>query len=136
MDGWTRLEGGGYIFQWDTDKHIMAIRNEVCKYTKGCRCKKNSCTTKQCSCKQKGQTCGPGCKCINCENALPDMSQNLTPEQPLYYPQDLEPSLLIGEEIELKTHSQASDISDTDSNGYTSTDDDIDSVATNEDLCN
>ena len=64
------------------------------------------------------------------------MSQNLTPEQPLYYPQDLEPSLLIGEEIELKTHSQASDISDTDSNGYTSTDDDIDSVATNEDLCN
>ena len=135
--GWTKLEGTGYTFQWDTEEQVMAIRNKVCKYTKGCKCIKNGCKTKQCCCKQKGQTCGPGCQCINCENLLPEISRNkqisLSPAQPLYYPEDLEPSLLKGEEIELK---ESSDTSDTDSNGDISTDKDIDSIATDVDFCN
>ena len=40
------------------------------KLTKGCACKKNKCTSKQCGCRQKGLIRGPGCQCINCKNVL------------------------------------------------------------------
>ena len=76
---------------------------------------------------------------MNCDNVLPEMSQNQmtpSPGQPLYYPEELEPSLLIGEEIELRTHSQSSDTSDTDSNGEASTEEDPESVVTDDDLWN
>ncbi len=135
--GWSKLEDKGYTFQWDTEEHVTAIRSNISKYTKGCKCKKSSCETKQCSCKQKGQTCGPGCRCVNCKNVRPETTQiSPSPEQPLYYPAELEQSLLIGEEIELTTHSESSYTSDTDSNMDICTDEDTDSVVSDEDLDN
>ena len=111
----------------------MAIRNKVNKFTKGCKCKKNSCKTKQCGCKQKGQTCGPGCQCFNCENILPTQAPAAdtprTAEEPLYFQDGMEQSLLIEEEIEVRDNSECSDgdpvtDSDTDSDTESDTDDD------------
>ena len=97
--GWAKGQHG-YSFQWDTEENIMAVRNRVSKLTNGCRCHKNNCKTKQCGCKKKGQICGPGCQCKNCDNLLPaiDMSTTATEEE-LYFQDE---SLLIGEEIEVR----------------------------------
>ena len=92
--GWTKLEGTGYTFQLDTEEQVMAIRNKVCKYTKGCKCKKKMVVKLS--------------NVVVNKRDKPEISQNKqispSPAQPLYYPENLEPSLLIGEEIELKTH--------------------------------
>ncbi len=34
---------------------------------KGCKCKAG-CSTKRCSCRNKGRNCSIGCDCINCTN--------------------------------------------------------------------
>ena len=95
-----------YRFHWDTDEHIMAIRN-VSKLTKGCKCKRNSCKSKQCGCRHSGQTCGPGCQCINCENLLTTVTQTPASEvseaAALYFQGNIVQSLRVGEEFEEKT---------------------------------
>ena len=107
-----------------SDETIMAIRRRVDKLTKGCRCKKNMCMTQQCGCRQKGLTCGPGCQCLNCK--CPSTSTKCTPRNifthTLYFKNEMEWSLLIGEEVELKNDSESSD---------TDTDSDTDTVSSN-----
>ena len=126
--GWKKI-GDTYQFNWDTDENIMAIQNRVRKLTKGCACKRNMCTSKQCGCKQKGLTCGPGCQCINCKNVLtsasPDQTSHVEAQQALYFTSEIEQSLLIGEEVEVGNNSDSSDSnSDTDSDTASSTDSD------------
>ena len=69
---------------------------------------------RQCVCKQKGLTCGPRCRCINCKNVLPPPSPNKSspmeePDQSLHFLSETEQSLLIGEEIELGHESDSND---------------------------
>jgi len=58
--------------------------------------------------------CGPGCQCINCENLLPKVTQTPASEvseaATLYFQGDIEQSLLIGEEVEIREDSEGSDI--------------------------
>ena len=110
----------------------MTIRNRVGKLTRGCNCKKNMCATKQCGCRQKGLTCGPGCQCIHCNNVLQSTpcsepldtaeAQNI-----LHFNNEIEQTLLIGEEIEVGNNSDSddgnSDCNDSDSDTDYSTDD-------------
>ena len=53
---------------WDTEENIEQIKNNIMYLTRGCSCKKNKCTTRQCKCKKANNSCGPGCRCKNCEN--------------------------------------------------------------------
>lgn len=71
--GWKKSDHAEnmYTFHWDSEETIMAIRKRVNKLTRGCAYKKNMCMTKQCGCKWKGLTCGPGCQHINCGNIHP-----------------------------------------------------------------
>ena len=103
---WLEEVDNRYTFVWDLDENITAMRNRAGKLPKGCACKKNLCITRQCGCKQKGLTCGPRCRCINCKNVLPPPSPNESspmeePEQSLHFLSETEQPLLIGEEIEL-----------------------------------
>ena len=102
-----------YRFHWDTDEHIMAIRN-VSKLTKGCKCKRNSCKSKQCGCRHSGQTCGPGCQCINCENLLTTVTQTPASEvseaAALYFQGNIVQSLRVREEFEEKTKKEVTSI--------------------------
>ena len=66
--GWIK-EDGGYNIQCDTEEHILIVRQRVSKFTRGCTCK-GGCKSKRCGCKKNGQQCGPGCRCLNCENLL------------------------------------------------------------------
>ena len=129
--GWKKSDDA-YTFHWDSDETIMAIRKRVDKLTKGCGCKKNMCMTKQCGCKQKGLTCGPGCQCMNCGNIHPQAPLPETPQRTLYFQNEMEQSLLIGEEVELRNDS---DSSDTDVNTDTDTVSSTDSGTAN-DICN
>ena len=65
--GWIQEGDGSYSIQYDTDEHILIIRQRVSKFTRGCKCK-GGCKTKICGCIKNGQQCGPGCRCLNCEN--------------------------------------------------------------------
>lgn len=50
---------------------LIIIKQRVSKFTKGCKCKSGcTCRTKRCGCKEQGLQCGPGCRCLNCENLL------------------------------------------------------------------
>ena len=129
--GWKKSDDT-YTFHWDSDETITAIRKRVDKLTKGCGCKKNMCMTKQCGCKQKGLTCGPGCQCMNCGNIHPQAPLPETPQHTLYFQNEMEQSLLIGEEVELRNDSDSSDTDvDTDTDTVSSTDSD-----TANDICN
>lgn len=133
MDG-KKLDST-YTFHWDSDETIMTIRKRVDKLTKGCGCKKNMCMTKQCGCRQKGLTCGPGCQCLNCGNVHPQAPSLIeTPSHTLYFQNEMEQSLLIGEEVELRNDSDGS-ITDTDSDSSdTDTDSDNNTItSTNND---
>ena len=66
--GWNKSESG-YKIQYDTEEHVLIVKQRVSKFIKGCKYK-SGCTTKRCGCKKQGQQCGPGCRCLNCENLL------------------------------------------------------------------
>ena len=66
--GWNTLENG-YKIQYETDEQVLIVKQRVSKFTKGCKCK-NGCKTKKCGCKKQELQCGPGCRCLNCENLL------------------------------------------------------------------
>ncbi len=66
--GWSITEDGGLKIEWDTEEHVLALRNQVQHLIRGCKCKKG-CQNNQCGCRRKQQNCGPGCLCLNCCNS-------------------------------------------------------------------
>ena len=74
--GWIK-EDGGYNIQYDTEERVLIVRQRVSKFTRGCTYK-GGCKSKRCGCKKNGQQCGPGCRCLNCENLL--TSDTIQPE--------------------------------------------------------
>ena len=80
--GWKELENGqGWKFLWDTEEHILSVRTRVNQLTRGCKCKKGC--HGRCGCRQKGQYCGAGCKCMNCSNLNAPASGSETHAHPL-----------------------------------------------------
>ena len=65
--GWQRNESGGYTIDWECPKVQRRVTNTIQFLIKGCSCKKG-CHNNQCSCRKKGNTCGPGCQCHGCVN--------------------------------------------------------------------
>lgn len=37
-----------------------------------CKCLKSHCLKNYCECHSMGMRCGPDCKCIECENVIPE----------------------------------------------------------------
>ena len=64
--GW-RNNNNALEIVWDTDENIKSIQDKVKLLINGCGYK-SGCTTRRCGCKKKGQVCGAGCHCANCEN--------------------------------------------------------------------
>ena len=65
--GWCRNESGGYVCDWECPEVQRRVTDTIQFLTKGCSCKKG-CYTNQCSCRKKGNTCGPACQCQGCVN--------------------------------------------------------------------
>ena len=63
--GW-KVNGEEVEVEWDSDESTKAVQDSLLPH-KGCKCK-TSCDNKRCRCVKKGDLCGPGCNCINCEN--------------------------------------------------------------------
>ena len=89
--GWNKSENG-YKIQYDTDEQVLIVKQRVCKFTKGCKCK-HGCRTKRCGCIKQGLQCGPGCRCLNCENLLTSGDTNID----------------IASEVEIRANSDDSD---------------------------
>ena len=71
--GWTRdTDGHLDILYWDTEENRYKVKSRVDLLMKGCSCK-SGCVTNRCGCRKNGETCGPGCRCVNCKNT--DKSQ-------------------------------------------------------------
>ena len=65
-NGWTR-DGGVLDVMWDTPENRLKIKERVRLLMNGCGCK-TGCGSRRCSCLKNGSICGPGCRCVNCEN--------------------------------------------------------------------
>ena len=65
--GWIVQEDGSLACGWDSVENFSKVRAKVSFLSKGCSCK-SGCKTKICSCLKHSRLCGPGCKCIDCEN--------------------------------------------------------------------
>ena len=70
------------------------------KFTRGCKCK-SGCRTKRCGCKQNGKQCGPGCRCLNCENVL--TTNALCPEEHSLMDLDIAEEVEIGHDSETES---------------------------------
>ena len=71
--GW-KVNNGNLEFIWDTEENIKKVDERINKLQKGCTCK-TGCINKKCTCLRGSSLCGPGCKCLNCNN-LPNQSTN------------------------------------------------------------
>ena len=91
--GWTKTNGC-YSVQYDTEEHVLIVRQRVSKYTRGCNCK-SGCNTKTCGCLKSGQQYGPGCRCVNCSNIL--TSNEDLPQH----------SVDIGREVDIRNESES-----------------------------
>ena len=60
--------GEKVIPDWDSEENIQCVKERVNFLLKGCCCKKSKCQTKQCKCLKVGHPCGPGCRCVCCNN--------------------------------------------------------------------
>lgn len=65
--GWYR-EDGKLKVQWESERNITSIKENVAYLTKGCRCK-TGCSTRRCGCQRNSLLCGPSCHCVNCQNS-------------------------------------------------------------------
>lgn len=65
--GWTRDKDGKLKIHWDTDENRQKVNKRVDLLMKGCSCK-SGCTSNRCGCRKNYETCGPGCRCVNCQN--------------------------------------------------------------------
>ena len=65
--GWRTDDTGSIEIEWDTRQHMQCVQNRVHHLTCGCSCK-TGCLTKRCKCTKANNMCGPGCRCINCQN--------------------------------------------------------------------
>lgn len=68
QSGWLRQTDGTYSFDWDSDDIKELVKNTVEFLTRGCGCQKTQCSTNQCSCRRQQRTCGPACRCRQCQN--------------------------------------------------------------------
>ena len=68
-NGWLRVSDEELAIDWDSQDNIQRVRDRVSLLLKGCRCK-SGCKTNRCSCRKKEKSCGPGCRCTNCENSI------------------------------------------------------------------
>ncbi len=55
---------------WDTHENITQAQQKVDAVLNGCRCR-TGCHTRRCSCRKHNNCCGPGCRCIGCDNTMP-----------------------------------------------------------------
>jgi len=74
--GWG-IEGGSLSVEWDTENNRRSVQDRVALLLRGCGCKKG-CNTRQCSCKHAEKKCGPGCRCTDCHNRLPETESEYT----------------------------------------------------------
>ena len=65
---------------WDSDENMLAARENVRFYTRGCGCPTSRCLRATCRCRKNGKSCGPGCTCKNCGNQ-DDMIEALGDQQ-------------------------------------------------------
>ena len=66
-NGWRQPDPVTLLIDWDSEDNICEVRKRVALIRKGCACK-TGCRTGRCKCKINGSQCGPGCKCLNCQN--------------------------------------------------------------------
>ena len=63
--GWKE-KGEDVEVEWDSAESTKAVQDSLLAH-KGCKCKTSD-DNNRCRCVKKGDLCGPGCNCINCEN--------------------------------------------------------------------
>ncbi len=59
---------------WDTPENIARAKQKVDAVLNGCRCR-TGCHTRRCSCRKHNNCCGPGCRCIGCNNVTSTREQ-------------------------------------------------------------
>lgn len=64
--GWKR-ENGTLAVVWEMPENVEKAKASLNFVMSGCKCK-TGCSTRRCSCQNKGRICGPSCQCINCTN--------------------------------------------------------------------
>lgn len=76
-NGWKIVDQSTIEIDWDSKKHVEAVRHRVALLTKGCNCK-TGCRTAHCGCVKRSGKCGAGCNCQNCCNLpTPAISEEL-----------------------------------------------------------
>ena len=65
--GWVKGDGGSLEILWDSETNRKKVKERVLRLLKGCTCK-SGCSNKRCGCRRRGDSCGPGCRCIDCAN--------------------------------------------------------------------
>ena len=67
-NGWTQKDDENKLcIDWDSEDNMSRVKERVRLLMKGCGCK-TGCKTGRCGCRKNGNTCGPGCRCTDCEN--------------------------------------------------------------------
>ena len=69
--GWIIVVSNGdqkLIPEWDSAKNRKEIGDIRKVLLKKCRCEKNYCANKRCSCKKAGNICTTLCSCVACKN--------------------------------------------------------------------
>ncbi len=70
--GW-KIHNNSLTIDWDSPANVADVDARGTGLLKGCKCKAG-CSTKRCSCRNKGRNCSIGCDCINCTNT--EMKEN------------------------------------------------------------
>ena len=74
--GWA-IKDNKLSIIWDTEENIKKVESKIKLWTQGCNCA-TGCKTNRCGCRQKQNSCCPGCKCgSNCENLFFDSTSNI-----------------------------------------------------------
>ena len=73
--GWN-VHNNTLTIDWDSQANMATVDARVTGLLKGCKCK-TGCSSKRCSCRNKGKECSIGCDCINCTNTLTKGNEDL-----------------------------------------------------------
>ena len=82
--GWMRDKDGNLDIYWDTEENRHKVKSRVDLLMKGCSCK-SGCDTKRCGCRKNGETCDPGCRCVNCNNTESQQTERVAEMEDSHY---------------------------------------------------
>lgn len=64
---------------WESHDNIEKVQKRIDYIMSGCKCK-TGCATRRCKCVKDCQKCGPGCRCILCENVHRETTTSIAHE--------------------------------------------------------